>query len=291
MYNDDSMKKFSPDIIGIGASYAGLGAVSELLAAHPAVADTLPVLNFFNTTAYTKKGLAWYEATLKQDVKAGLMIGECSPGYLVTPGTAERIVSAYPTAKLFVVLRHPLARAVAAYAATLGEQRPRPGACAEYLSVHDELQRQSYYGAWLAEYFAYYTSLNLHIILYEDLEREPLKTIQGLYRFLEIDHEYIPKRLKAFAPPPDEPKHRSLLSKLIHFFVLLYKRATDKPAVPVVAPFNVAHYLSNEEQMLFEAGFVPDATILSEFMHQNMVATWDLGQVTEATAHAVPPGV
>jgi hypothetical protein len=271
------MQKNGPDFIGIGASHAGLSVVTKLLAAHPGVADVIPALNFFNTENYTSKGSVWYESMLKKTA-SGTIIGECSPAYLTMPGVAKRMVTEYPDAKLFVVLRNPLDRAIAQYNQACRNRVISPQiSCARYLATHQSIQTTGFYGQHLHEYFEYYTSLQIQVILYEDLLAEPLKTIQALYAFLELDHNFIPKALLPFAPPPDEPKHRGRISRLIHFVTALIKKARTKPLVPIVSqPHNPLDYFSPTELETFKRIFAVDSVHLTNLLHRDMGIVWNL---------------
>lgn len=275
------MQKNAPDFIGIGAGHAGLGIITSLLAAHPAVASGIPSTNFFDTTDCTTETCAVYETSLPNRGKKGLKVGEVSAGYLVSPAAAERIASAYPTSKLFVIIRNPLDRAAAIY-----EQAKRAGrvphntSCARYLADHPSLQTGGFYGHHLHSYFIYYTSLQLHVIVYEDFAREPLKTMEELYTFLEIDPHFIPKALAAYAPPPDEPKHRGRISRLIHFVIKLIKKARSKPFVPIVPPpYVLSKFFSDEELGAFKTAYAADADHLSNLLHRNMGVFWELDPV------------
>lgn len=99
--------------------------------------------------------------------------------------------------------------------------------CAQYLTTHPQAQLDGFYGTHLSQYFSFYSPLQLYVIVYEDFQTEPLLSIQKLYDFLELDASCIPKRLEAYAPPPEEPKHRGRISRLLAFVVAQVKK--DSP--------------------------------------------------------------
>lgn len=275
------MRKKYPQFIGIGASYSGMGIVATLLAAHPAVADSIPNLNFFNTDAYEKKGLIWYDSQFAIVTNKKIM-GECSVGYLTSPKTVERIARDFPDAKLFAVLRHPIDRAIAEY--TQRKATPRGShyrSCAEYLMTVPNAQLAGLYGSALERYFSYYSSLQVYVIIYDDFVREPLKTIQSLYAYLEVDSTFIPAALLQFAPPSEPPKRRGFISRVIRFpfwlvratYRLIKKKIKSKPAAFQVA-FKPSDYFSRAELAPFNALYVKDAELLSNLVHRDMVAEW-----------------
>jgi hypothetical protein len=276
------MQKNAPDFIGIGADHCGLGLITALLAAHPSIVSTIPAGNFFDGAEYTEASLAGYETRLPRRSKKARMIGEVSSGYLASGVAAERIVTAYPTTKLFAIVRNPLDRAVAVYehAKAAGKVGPQM-TCARYLANHPTVQRGGFYGQHLHSFFEYYTSLQLYIIIYEDFARDPLKVLEGLYTFLEIDPHVIPKALSAYAPPPEEPKHPGRIYRLIRFVRTLYKRIRPIPFVPATpAPFVLSRYFTPKELEAFKALYAVDSVHLTNLLHRDMGVFWELAPET-----------
>ncbi len=268
-----------PAFIGIGAPHTGLGGIATWLSEHESVVDHIPACNFFNTDLYEKRGLDWYEARLRSTARRpGQLMGDISPGYLAAPEAATRIVDAYPDAKLFVVVRHPLRRAIAAYLANreIDTTIARMNA-AEYLTHYQAEQRQSSYALHLEQYFAFYSPVTLKVIIYEELANSPLTVMQDLYAYIDINKDAIPKGLKHFAPPPDPPKNPGLIKRSIMKGKAVYKKLTERPIGPVfpVDP-DLDAYLSPEEKALFLKAFVAPTTQLSHLMGRDMVAYWDL---------------
>jgi hypothetical protein len=127
-------------------------------------------------------------------------------------------------------------------------------------------------------YFSIYTSLQLHVIVYEDFVKEPLKVIQQLYAFLEIDKEFVPKRLFMYAPPPEEPKHPGRIKRLVKLIGTLLKKIHPKKEFgPLTPPLpNHAEYFSEPELRVFKNTFAADAAQLSNLVHRDMVVEWNL---------------
>jgi hypothetical protein len=53
------------------------------------------------------------------------------------------------------------------------------------------MQIGRYYGQ-LKRYFDLFPREQIHVFLFDDLKRDPLKTVQGIYRFLEVDAQFVP---------------------------------------------------------------------------------------------------
>lgn len=275
------MQKNSPDFIGIGAEFSGLGILTQVLAEHPAVVDTIPTLNFFNSDKFITKGTAWYESVLPKRGKISV-IGECTPSYLEAIGVAERIVTEYPDTKLFVVVRNPIDRAIAQYVhACKVKQINSKISCSKYLTTHLKAQTAGFYGKHLHDFFAYYSSLQLHVIVYEDFVKDPLRVTQTLYAFLGLDATVIPRALSAYAPPPEEPKHRGRISRLMHYVIQQSKNIRAKKTVALVpAPFEHSSYFSPGELETFKRVFAVDSTHLTNLLHRDMPVFWGLVEET-----------
>jgi hypothetical protein len=274
------MQKNAPDFIGIGADHCGLNLITALVAAHPEVVSTIPAGNFFDAAVYTDASLAVYEAGLPRRGrgKKAHVIGEVSSGYLASETAAERIVTAYPTTKLFAIVRNPLERAIAVFehAKAAGKTGPHLS-CAHYLANHPTVQRGGFYGQHLHSFFEYYTSIQLHVIVYEDFARDPLKVLEELYSFLEIDPHFIPKSLAAYAPLPDEPKHPGRIYRTIRLLKNLYKKMRPTPFIPATPPpYVLSRYFSAKELEAFKAVYAADCLHLTNLLHRDMGVFWEL---------------
>lgn len=268
-----------PAFIGIGASHAGLSQVTKWLSEHEAVADTIPAENFFNTEAFTKKSLDWYEGRIGcGQQNKGRLCGDVTSGYLVNKDVPKRIATSYSDTKLFLIVRHPLKRALRAYIANQALDKSASSlSAAAYLAKETAIQMESCYADHLAYYYEYYAPVNLHIIVYEDLVEDPIKTMQSLYTYLEIDPQVIPKGLKHLAPPPEPPKNPGLIKRTrmrIHKF---YKRLRERPVGPLFPPEpDMERLLSAEEIQLFVASMRPATDRLSHMVGRDMLSFWDL---------------
>lgn len=268
-----------PAFIGIGASFAGLTQVTTWLAEHDEIVDVIPSGNFFNTEAFTKKGLDWYEERIcPSQGKSGLLCGDVSPGYLINAQVPKRIATSYSETKLFVIVRHPLKRALAAYVAHRDiDARAKNQSAATYLAEEVSLQTESYYADHLAHFSEYYAPVNLHIIAYEDLVADPLKVMSELYEYLEVTKTVIPKSLRHLAPPPEPPKNPGLIKRSIVRIKTAVKKFRERPIGPLFPPEPaIETLLSAEEQALFVASMRPSADRLSHIMGRDMVAFWNL---------------
>jgi Sulfotransferase family len=274
------IQKLAPKFIGIGGKGTGLGLITQLIEAHPQVTGPLLPRRFFNTDDYDEKGVAHYVAQLGLGTAIPCS-GEVCLEYLTSSNVPERIAKTFPDAKLFAMVRNPIDRGIVEYRHALAtKQIPKSVSCAQFLTNYPHTQTDGFYGRHLRPYTAFYSSLQLHIMVYEDFAREPLVFTQKLYEFLELDATFIPKSLLMFAPLPEEPKHRGRISRLIRFCGKTIKKLhPKKPDVSIIPPaIAQTDYLHDTELALFKNTFAADAAQLSYFIHRDMVVEWGLGE-------------
>jgi hypothetical protein len=104
-----------PSFVVIGAQKAGTTSLFRYLARHPAVTPPrLKEIHFFDL--HWERGLPWYRAHFPLTIRGGPpLTGEASPYYLFHPRVPERMARVLPQAKLLVLLRNPVDRAISHY--------------------------------------------------------------------------------------------------------------------------------------------------------------------------------
>lgn len=202
-----------PNFIVIGAAKAGTTALYWYLAEHPEIfMSRIKETNYF---AYGRDGegrllygdqevhrfpvtsLSAYEQLFAEATGAAA-IGEASPIYLESPQAAGRIRDLLPEVRLICSLRHPVDRAYSDYQMdrrwrghrlhsvrdlTPASAWARPGS--RWMQIgryHDQLKR----------YYDLFPREQIYVFLFDDLKRDPLKTVQGIYRFLGVEPEFVP---------------------------------------------------------------------------------------------------
>jgi hypothetical protein len=102
-----------PDFLILGAQKAGTTALYAYLRWHPRITGPAwKEVSFFDR--HYARGLGWYRGQfpLRQ---AGRIVGEASPGYLFHPLAPARVRETVPKARLIVLLRDPVDRALSHY--------------------------------------------------------------------------------------------------------------------------------------------------------------------------------
>ncbi|HET6467115.1 MAG TPA: sulfotransferase [Geminicoccaceae bacterium] len=203
-----------PTFIIIGAGRSGTTSLHHYLNQHPEVfMSPIKETCFFAWEAerdaiaalparaverlYPVRSLAAYAALFAAAGDA-LAVGEATPRYLFAPGVPEAIRARLPDARLILVLREPTERAFAAW---LGhhragtERRNFAQVVEEELGRADEpvlpgekgFLRAGLYHRHLARFRRVFPPEQLHVRLYEDLERRPEDLLREVLRFIGVD--------------------------------------------------------------------------------------------------------
>lgn len=152
-------------------------------------------------------------------------IGEASPSYLYSPIAPNRIRNTIPAARLIAILRHPVDRA---YSQFVKHTRKGPDALvdgfvrtldAEEQSVKSQQGgglhhlREGLYYTQLRRYYAAFDRDQLHICLYDDLCAHPVRVLQTIFGFLQVDPTFTPDmspRINASGVPRSKILYRLL---------------------------------------------------------------------------------
>jgi hypothetical protein len=194
-----------PDFLILGAQKAGTTALYAYIRWHPGITGpSWKEVSFFDR--HYERGDSWYRGHFP--IRAGdRLIGEASPGYLFHPLAPERIKSTVPDARLIVLLRDPVDRALSHYhhevalgreplsfedaieaeaERTRGEEErmvhdPRyfSQACWDYTYL-----ARGRYAEQLERWLGVFPREQLLVLPSEELAAEPSKTYAGVLGFL-----------------------------------------------------------------------------------------------------------
>lgn len=107
-----------PDFLIVGAMKGGTSSLFNYLIQHPMIVPPIrKELHFFGSGFHAGKSEAWYRAhfPIQARLRGGKITGEATPGYMYYPGAADRLAAHVPNARLIVVLRNPVERAISHY--------------------------------------------------------------------------------------------------------------------------------------------------------------------------------
>lgn len=228
-----------PNFLIVGAAKSGTTSLYHYLNQHPqifmspvkeprffAFEGTIPDFSGpgdHRENATTITSIEQYQA-LFQGVTDEKAVGEASPPYLYIPGTAERIASHIPDAKLIAILRHPAERAFSNYFdKRLSGDEPHdqfsraldeePKRIAENWSFSWHYAARGYYYRQLKPYFDAFPRSQIRVFLYDELEADAAALVTEAFRFLEVDPSFSPNvevRYRVSGKPKSEQIQKAL---------------------------------------------------------------------------------
>ena len=226
-----------PDFLVLGAQKAGTTALYEYLRRHPQITGpSWKEVSFFDR--HWARGESWYRGNFPNLARArGKLVGEASPSYVFHPLAPQRVQELVPEARLIVLVRNPVDRALSQYnhEVALGRE-PLP--FEEALDAEEERLRgeeermaadpryfsrewwshtykaRGRYAEQLERWFAVFPREQLLVLPSDDLGSEPSKAHAQVLEFLGAP----PQRLNSYprvyerAYEPMNPETRERLA-------------------------------------------------------------------------------
>lgn len=227
-----------PNFLIIGAQRSATTFVHKCLEDHPNIFMPPKEKAFFENPYYFQKDFNEFEKLFENVSQEA--IGIKRPNYLGKIECPERISQYIPNAKLIVILRNPVERAISAYfhqmkSGFIPIKPVETGLVNVINRKYDKLYPRSkeiiefgFYHQHLMRYLNYFKKDQIFVILYSDIKAHPLKSIQNIYSFLKVEDNYIPKTLKSKQNPGVYSLTRLRLLNLRHRFISTYNE--DKTA-------------------------------------------------------------
>lgn len=203
--SDDHRKKQANFFI-VGAQKAGTTFVQGCLADHPDIFMVPGEVPFFQDPDYRRKSIGGFEELFSQagDKK---IIGIKRPDYLGKPEVPGRIRNYCPDAKLLMIFRDPVERAVSDYFHNInygfippvgierGMRKLLKGAYEDTYPRSPEIIEFGFYCKHLKHYLEHFKKEQIHTIIFDDIRNNPMKVFRGIYDFLGISGNHVPQRL------------------------------------------------------------------------------------------------
>lgn len=178
------------DFIGLGAQKSGTSWAYTCLYEHPEVCMPIKEIHFFSRPRY-QEGISWYESQFKNCVP-GKLRGEWSTSYLYSEEAPARIHKHYPNAKLLAILRNPVDRAYSQYRnAIRAGEISKTTAFDEYSAKEKSVWEQGLYAQQLTRYYEYFPKDQILVLIYEDIQKDPIAFMKTIHRFLGIEEDFI----------------------------------------------------------------------------------------------------
>jgi Sulfotransferase domain len=222
-----------PNFFIIGAQKSGSTWLARNLATHPDVFMPRQELHFFDKRHNFERGIGWYESQF-DGADGQTSIGEKTPDYLTVdckeglegnfPGAHHRMHRYYPDAKLIVVLRNPVARAISQINHIIRSGRISPLLSADSLLFgdkqhvidgHNVILKGFYLDQIRAFLELYRRDQFLFLLFEEDVVKRPADCLATTCEFLGVDSghrfEDLNRRFNEF--------NRSMLGLTISYYL------------------------------------------------------------------------
>jgi hypothetical protein len=191
MYKD---MKAKIDFLGIGTMKAGTTWIYHALKQHPEICvSNRKEIKFFNDYINYKRGLKYYFSFFENCIKEK-MIGEINPDYMYNKFSPKLIKKHFPNIKIIACLRNPIERAFSHYRYNLKANGKLSIYNDFYCAVNKskELLGRGFYFKQLKRYFNLFPRENILIMIFRNLKEHPEEFVQEIYKFLDVDHKFIP---------------------------------------------------------------------------------------------------
>jgi len=266
-----------PTFLLVGAPKAGSTSLAAHLSAHPQVfVAPEKEVHFFDH--HWERGRDWYRSRFAGAAVPGIAaVGEASPTYLGHPDAHHRIAETLPDARLVAILRHPVDRAYSTYWWRHAfESRSFEQAAREQMSTGKMVgyigeSRYVHHLRRLAERFP---RERIHVLLLDDLRRDPNPTFAAICRFLGVDDTVQPTDLGAVHNPAFRFRSKRVLNGMLR--MRAWRRAPRLAAA--VDRLNRAplQYEPLDAGLRAElcAWFEPDNAALAEWLGRELPASW-----------------
>ncbi len=275
------------DFIGIGAQKSGTSWAYACLYEHPEICAPIKEIHFFSRPRF-EKGISWYEShfdACPQQKKKG----EFSTSYLYSKETPKRIKECYPDVKLIAILRNPVTRAYSQYRNSIKAGEIDENVSFETFQKEEpSVIAQGLYSEQLDRYRAVFPREQLLVLVYEDIEKDPLVFMKRIYTFLGVDESFVPSMLHEQINVARTPKRvyvDSLMHRIAEFLRTVgFDRVVwsiRKTGIPdMVRALNTKKDMPRKsvpyDKETLASLFHADATRLSEYLGRDMVKEWDL---------------
>ena len=227
-----------------------------------------------------------------------IAIGEASPLYIYVPKAVERIKHYIPQTKLIAILRHPVDRAYSNYLHWVQRGIESLDNDFEYVLEQEPIRidldwsplyhyrQRGFYYQQLKRYFDNFERSQIRVYLYDDFRQNHLKVVQDIFRFLEVDEDFIPDSSQTYNVS-QIPKYKSL-----HKFIDRpnFLKSSLKPLLSQELRLQLKHYfrqknttkpvLSPEVRYRLLAEYRDDILQLEDLIEQDL-SRWLVGELVK----------
>ncbi len=206
---------FKIDFIGIGAAKSATTWLYECLKEHPEIClSKIKDVSFFSQKENYEQGIGWYESYFSH-CRKNQVKGEFTTSYLNNVDASKLIKQTFPNVKIIACLRNPIEKSYSSFYHRLFDSKHCFKSFDEALREEPEnFTRPGFYYQSLKRYFDIFDKENILILIYEDINKNPINFIKNIYQFLEVAPSFVSPKAKSKINPTKIKI--SSLNKILH---------------------------------------------------------------------------
>jgi hypothetical protein len=241
-----ALKGVMPNTLIIGAQKCGTTAMYHFLKQHPEVfmsEEKEPhFFSFeneeitFNGPRSTRVSRYWNTRRTKltdylalfSEVNSEKVIGEASPLYLYVPKSCHTIARYIPNAKLIVILRNPVDRAFSNFCHAVRNAHEPILDFEKAINMEEKRTQKAWGSEWyykqlglyhdqLKRYLNLFPRNQIKVILFEELAKNPISTMQEVYSYLGVESTFQPT-LANINPNTGVPRD-TLINRILQWMI------------------------------------------------------------------------
>lgn len=194
-----------PNLIIAGAQKSASTFIQTILSDHPEVYLPKQEVPFFEDPDYGNMNIKEFDKIFMN--RKEKVLGIKRPNYLCKPEVGPRLAEIIPNAKVLIILRNPIDRAISAYFHNIkyGFLPPLPieegldkvidGSINSEYPRAAEIVNDGFYYKCLQLYEHFFQTGNILILLHEDILQNKKMSIQRIYDFLGINSSFNSKNI------------------------------------------------------------------------------------------------
>lgn len=173
-----------PNFIYLGPEKSGTSWLHGVLSRHPQVFLT-PSKDLFFFNRFYDRGLDWYREQFAA-ADSEPVVGEIAHRYLTDPTALERMRRDLGEIQLMTTVRNPVDRAWSGYL-YYRKHGVHSGSFREALTDKKQLLNSGRYATAIGHVLQYFPKDTLHVAVFDDLEQNPQRYLDGITEFLHIE--------------------------------------------------------------------------------------------------------
>jgi hypothetical protein len=212
----ETKEKFKLDFIGFAVNRSATGWIHNCLKEHPEICASVPKETHFFSKNYGRGPTylrSCFQHCLPHQIK-----GEYSPEYITDPLAPKRIKEHFPNIKLIASLRNPISRMWSSFWLDKSRGKIRDKTLIGKLEREPWLYiEKGKYSVYLKRWMKLFPRENLLIVLYADIRKKPLESIQKIYKFLGAAEDFVPQSLASKRMVGDKIQYRVLALNQLYY--------------------------------------------------------------------------